>query len=77
MYVAQRPLTLGTCLTQPDRRTEKQIKPIIKCSANIVSSCGEKEKNYKGTEYKTVNKSWLLKVCTQTREVTKEKFNWL
>ena len=38
---------------------------------------GKGEKITKEQEYKTVDKAWILKVCTQTRVVRKEKFSWL
>lgn len=38
---------------------------------------GKGEKITKEQEYKTVDKPWILKVCTQTRVVRKEKFSWL
>lgn len=44
MYVAERPLTLGTCLTQPDRRTEKQINPLLNAVQTLCHHVGKRRK---------------------------------
>lgn len=77
MYVAERPLTLGTCLTQPNRRrTEKQISPLLNAVQTLCHHVGKRRKITKEQSIK-LDKPWLLKVCTQTRVVRKEKLSWL